>query len=266
MLDIGRNKGHQLIGLPQHRREHNASDNDTGAAAENRTASGVFQVFGDDGNIAVAQGFQCAHLGALLIHHAGHGGDAHQRRHQQEEGRKHPGNARHNIRVAVQGVIADVGGSVQNIYLRFGNISNGLLCVLQFLGGFFQLLLCFTEFFVRLLPGFFQCCPAVGQLLLAFLQFLFACLQLPFALPELLAAVLQLLLTAGNLLIAVDNLAVHGGTLVSDFGVAIPNLLATGTDLLPLGKQVFPLGFQLCLLGGYLVHLGIQLRLLGGQL
>jgi hypothetical protein len=33
----------------------------------------------------VAQGFERAYLGALLVHHAVHGGDAHQRGHQEEE-------------------------------------------------------------------------------------------------------------------------------------------------------------------------------------
>ena len=136
--NIGGDHQDDFIRLPQHNGKHNAAQDDAHGAAQNSAAAGIQQVFGNNGPIAVAQGLQGADLGTLLLHHTGHGGDAHQRRHQQEEGREHPGHTGHNIGVTVQGAIAHIGVPVQHIHLRVGN-------VLDFVPGILELLLCLCQ-------------------------------------------------------------------------------------------------------------------------
>ena len=70
--------------------------------------SRIEEVLGHDLAVTVSKGFQNADLGALFIHHAGHGGHTHQSRHQEEEHRKHYGNSRHNRGIIIEANITGV--------------------------------------------------------------------------------------------------------------------------------------------------------------
>ena len=110
---------------------------------------------------------------AVFVHHAGHGGGSHQRRHKEEEHREHPGNGVHAVGVLGKGDAAHGGGAVQHIPLAFFDLAHLLLGVVQLGKAVCQFLLCLSFLALVLGAGFFQLglpgiilCPALFQLLL----------------------------------------------------------------------------------------------------
>ena len=159
-------------------------------APQQRSAAGVKEVLEQDGPPAIAHGHQYAQLGALLLHHAGHGGDAHQRRQQEEEQREHTGNSRHNVGVALEAYIAHVGVPAQHIGVR-------LFQILQLLPGIVQFPLMVGQFpfaVLQLLPGALQLGTCLLQLGLGRRQLPGRLLQLLLILRKLRRCGVQLLL------------------------------------------------------------------------
>ena len=87
-------------------------------AAEKAGRQGIDQILGNDGSFSVAQGLEGAHLGAVLFHHAGHGGQTHQSGHQNKEYREDGGDAVHPLGVVGKFAVTGVVGPVQQIPFR----------------------------------------------------------------------------------------------------------------------------------------------------
>ena len=172
---------HDVIGVPEDLGKDVGASHKADGAPQQRSAAGVKEVLEQDGPPAIAHGHQYAQLGALFLHHAGHGGDAHQRRQQEEEQREHTGNSRHNVGVALEAYIAHVGVPAQHIGVR-------LFQILQLLPGIVQFPLMVGQFpfaVLQLLPGALQ----LGTCLL---QLGLGCRQLPGRLLQLLLRLCQL--------------------------------------------------------------------------
>ena len=91
--------------------EHGDADDGSGDARRGR----VGQVLAGDGGGAVAERLVGADLDALVLHHAGHGGQGHERGHQEEHGREHVGDAVHAFAVALIAGRALALGAVEHV-------------------------------------------------------------------------------------------------------------------------------------------------------
>ena len=236
------------VRIPKDHGENGAAQQNAQSAANHSGAACIEQVFTNDSTIAVAQGFQCTDLGTLFLHHAGHGSDAHQGSHQQEESREHPGNACQNVCVAVEGRIAGVGIAVQNVDFRIGHGINGLPGIRQLLGCIGKLLLGLCQFRICLSLALFILCTAFIQLGLCFFQRSEACFQFR-------TAGIQFLLTGRQLQCAGFNLRLGGSKLVFrlDLGTlqlqqaeiqcsqAVGQRFLGGSQFLLFSQQFFPL-------------------------
>ena len=265
-LDHGLHKQHDLVGLPQDRRKNDAAQSHTQQAPQYRAASCIEQVLTDDGSAAVAQSLQGADLGPLLVHHTGHGGDADQRCHQQEEHREHPGHTGDNIRAAVQGAVTDVAVSVQNVDIVLCDLSDFFLCVLQLRSGIGKLLLRPGKFLLGLAFALLVIDPALGKRFPAFFQRCLALCQVFFGLLQFLFIFPDLLPAADKRLPCGCKLIVHIGSLPGDLLKALQNLLPALPNLLPGSQQLFLLCLKLGFCGIDLLQLGIQFCLLGPKL
>ena len=132
---------HDAIAEPYDLRECPCPQKEAGHTAGQRSQAGIHQIFGHDSALTVAQGFQHANLGPLLLHHPVHGGDAHQRRHQEEEHGEDVGNALHDGGIVLKADIADIGVPIQHIGIRLGQLRKLLLGVLDLSPGVRYLLL-----------------------------------------------------------------------------------------------------------------------------
>ena len=167
---MGLDVQHDFINRPQQNGEKGAADHQSQSAAQHSTAAGIDHVFADDGSIAVAQCLQGSDLGALLFNHPGHGGDTHQRGHQQEEHREYPGDTGHNIRAAVQRIVAYVGVSVHDEGLGALQIIDLLTGIRQLNFGIRQLLLGIGDLLLPFCLAVFVFHPTVVNLLLGVVQ------------------------------------------------------------------------------------------------
>ena len=137
---------HDVVGVPDDVRQTRGPDEEAQQAAEQRGEPGVEQVLGHDDRRGIAHGLEGADLGALLVHHPRHGGDADQCRHQHKEHREHHRHAVDNGAVVFKGHIAGIGRAVQGkelrpdrvLQLRF-SLGQLLFRVLQLLPGFSEL-------------------------------------------------------------------------------------------------------------------------------
>ena len=109
---------HHLVRLPDDRRQHVRTGEKARGAADQGRADGVRQVFADDPPAGKAEGPQHADLGALFVHHPRHGGDADQRRHEEEEQREHPRDALDDVAVALKADVAHIGLAAEEPDLR----------------------------------------------------------------------------------------------------------------------------------------------------
>ena len=170
-------------------------------------------------------------MGTFLVDHPGHGGDAHQGRNQNEEHRKYPGDTRHNIRGAVQIVIAHVAVPVQNDQIRrihrvnfIPGIQQLFLRVLQFRFGVCQFLFGILFRLLVFLPAILQFLFSLFPLAPANVNFLFRVVQLGLIGPHFLLALVDLRLCVRKLLLGGGLLAFQRGIAGLDCRHGIRNL------------------------------------------
>ena len=120
-VEVERERGqaehHGLVGFPNDQRKDHKANGHADHAAQDAGGQAVKEVFAYDLCVGVSQGFQGAHLQAVLVHHAGHGGGGHQRRHQEEEHREHPRNGGHPVGILFKGDKTHGAAPVQHIPL-----------------------------------------------------------------------------------------------------------------------------------------------------
>ena len=164
----------------------------------------VTHVFDGNGALGVAQSLHAADGHPLLLHHAGHGGQTHQSRHQEENKGEYAGQVAHAVGVHGVADKAHVGVPVQQVPLtvvQIVQIPLGLLHLLLGVGDLslslrlaVQILLIAVGVLglavVQLLFGVSQFSQSVSTLLL---QGLLAVLELDEAVLVLLLAVLPIL-------------------------------------------------------------------------
>ena len=132
------------ISSPEHPGNEPGAEEKAKDAADQAGRAGIDDVFQADKPLVIAHGLPHAHLGALLVHHAGHGGSADQGSHQKEKHREHHGYLLDDGRVLLKGSIAHVlapgqdidGGrfDVIQLLLRLGKVGIGLGDLLLGLG------------------------------------------------------------------------------------------------------------------------------------
>ena len=149
---------------------HNAAANCRNGAIEDELHS--------DGAGAIAHGFDGADFRPLLLHHSGHGGQAHQRRHNEENHREHIRQIVHALGILIVAHKAIVAAPIQYINVR-------RLDFLDLLLGIVNLLLTVGYFLIRFGLGILQLLLAVLVFLLAVLQLLLAVRQLRFSIGNL---------------------------------------------------------------------------------
>ena len=93
---------HHGVGIPDDGGEQIEAHQQAEHAACHGGGHGVDHILCHDGFFAVAQRLHGADLQPFLLHHAGHGGQGHQRRHQEEEHREYPGDGLHLLHVGFQ--------------------------------------------------------------------------------------------------------------------------------------------------------------------
>ena len=202
---------HDIIPLPDHLRQEIRARRDAHHAAEHRSAPGVEEIDQEDRAVGVAHGLQNARLRTLLIDHARHCRDAHERRHGEEKQREHTRDAPHDIRIALKAGIADVAAAVQHEHVRV------------------------FELFERVLP--------VLILLLRIGQLLFAVRELHFGVGDVLLAIRELLLRVGKLGFRVGDLLFGLGLAAVVIGPAVRQLLlCVGQLLLAIGELLLCVG------------------------
>ena len=157
---------HDVVGVPDKIRKPRGPQEEAQQAAEQGREPGVEQVLGHDDGRRIAHGLERADLGALLVHHARHGGDADQRRHQHEEHREHHRDAVDDGAVVLKGHIAGIGRAVKGEELRPDRIFQLRLALGEFLLRVFQLLPGIRELALGLFLPLLVLIAAVGQLLL----------------------------------------------------------------------------------------------------
>ena len=198
-------------------------------------------------------------MGALLLHHPGHGGQRHQGRHQEEEDGEHLGDGLHLGGVAAEAREADVSVPVQHVPLRLADIRDFLLGVLD-VG------LRVGQLFVRLRLGLVvfrlsvgQLLPGVGQLFLVGRDFRPPVVQF-------LLGVGQLFLVPGNLRRPVVQLLLRRRKGLLRLGLPGGQGGLPGGQLLLAGRQrpgLLVVCRQPRLIGGaLLVQLGLEGRCL----
>ena len=237
--------------------EDNGGDNgDAHSQAQHAPEEGgkeaVPHVLQGDGAAAVAQSLQAADLHPLVLHHAGHGGQAHQGRHQEENQGEHTGQIAHALRVLLVGHIAHVGVPAQNVPLAVLNLGYLPAGVVELLPGIGQL-------FLRLRL-------AVGILLLAVQQLLIAVVQLFPGVRQLLLRVGQLAGQGGPGLLQVGHAVVVLLPAVVQLGPGVRQLLFAIQNLLPGILQLGPAVVQLLLGVGQLLPAVVQLPAAVSQL
>ena len=109
---------HDVIRHPQDLREDVRPADKPDDAAEERRAPGIEEVLEDDGPVSEAERHERAKLCALILDHAGHRRDAHERRQQEEKQREHARYARDDVRVALEAGVADVRAAAEDIGVR----------------------------------------------------------------------------------------------------------------------------------------------------
>ena len=186
--------------------QHAAAEQDAQHAAQHRGRERIADVFGRDRALRIAQRLHRADLQALLLHHARHGRQRHQRRHQEEDRREHLPDCADAVGVHA---VFDVGlnalavkdvpfrhGKVGKLFLRVGHFLLRLVDVR--LGAdalFVKLRLRVVKFLLRVLVFL----SPVGKLLLRVLE-------LPLVFADLLLRVADLLLTVDQLLLVFGDL------------------------------------------------------------
>ena len=168
---------HDVIGKPDDIRQTDGSGEEAQQAAQQGGEPGIEQILGHDDRRGIAHGFEGADLGALLIYHAGHGGDTDQGGHKHKEHRKHHRDAVHDGAVVLKGNIAWIGRAVECKKLRLQRIFQFRLSVGQLLLCILQFLPCLSELAVSLVLAVVILHPASGQLLFRVLQLLSAGLE-----------------------------------------------------------------------------------------
>ena len=127
--DVGK-AVHDVVSLPDDFGKCHRADEHAGKAAHAGGCACIKKVSLHDLPGGVAQRFQGAYLSALFVHHAVHGGHAHQSCHQEEEYREDLRHAFNYAGVVFEAGIAGVGISVKNVnsgllylaYLGFGHV------------------------------------------------------------------------------------------------------------------------------------------------
>ena len=258
--------------------EDNSGDNgDAHSQAQHAPKEGgeetVPHILQGDGAAAVPQGLQAADLHPLVLHHAGHGGQAHQGRHQEENQGEHAGQVAHPLRILLVGHVAHVGVPVQDVPLAVLNLGHLPAGVVELLPGVGQLLL-------RLGPAVGVLGLAVQQLLIGVVQLLLGVgelagqgglglFQIGYAVVVLLPAVVQLGPAVCQLGLAVQNFlpgVLQLGPAVGDLLLGVSQLSPAVVQFLPAVGKLLPAVLQLCpglkqglfrLLG--LLHAGLKL-------
>ena len=160
----GQAEHHGLIGLPDDGGEDDEAHRHAQDAAQDAGGQAVEQVLARNGCVGVAQRFQGAHLQAVLVHHAGHGGGGHQCRHQEEEHREDPCDGVHPVGILLKGDEAHGAVPVEDVPLA-------VLDVRDLLFGIVDLLLAVSEFLFRL--GFLRLVFGAGGVQLLFAGIVF---------------------------------------------------------------------------------------------
>ena len=154
---------HNTVRCKDDPRNQRCTDGRTHNAAAHCRDGAVQDKLHGNGAGAVAHGLDGADFRPLLLHHSGHGGQAHQRRHQEEDHREHIRQIRHALGILVVAHKAVVAAPIQYINVR-------RLDVLDFRLGIVDLLLAVGDFLVSLGLGTRQFLLAVAIFLLTILQ------------------------------------------------------------------------------------------------
>ena len=100
-----RQLGHEeydAVGLHDDGGQHLGQREDAQNAADPAGRGCVCEVFGGDARATVAKRLERADEGTLLLHHARHGGEGHESRHEEEDEREHRGDAVHAVGVRLE--------------------------------------------------------------------------------------------------------------------------------------------------------------------
>ena len=267
---------HDVVGVNDDIGEQPAAYCQTDDAARNAGNGGVNQVFGGDFRCGVAQGLQGAHLLALLLHHAGHGGQGHQSRHQEEEQGEHRGNGGNLVGVGVIAGKAGVVGPGVDVPLAFFNFSDFAFRVCQFLLRVGKLLLGLRVALVVVSPAAFKLLTALLQLHKSLVVLGLGVVQLGLSAGEFRLSCLDALLELGRAGVQLSLAVVQSHLLILQ-GLSLGvQLLLIGVQLglacLPLGQPLLVLGVAFlpgCQSGGGVRSLsgqGVQPFLQGGKL
>ena len=218
----------QTNGQPQHRTNHTGEE----------PIAHILYGYAPPGK---SHGFQPTDGSALLLHHAGHGGQAHQSCHQEEDQREYRRQVGNPVGIHAVADIPGVGVAVQDVPFSILQQREVPLGLLHFLAAILQLVLCLL--------------PALGVAFIAFLIGLFPVLPLLQAGFVVLPPLIQFLSGGLQLALAALQLA-HTGA-VFDFPLV---QLCFGGIQLGLGLiQLRLAGLQFLPLGGVLLRLGVSL-------
>ena len=100
-----RQLGHEVydaVGLHDDGGQHLGQREDAQNAADPAGRGCVCEVFGGDARATVAKRLERADESTLLLHHARHGGEGHESRHEEEDEREHRGDAVHAVGVRLE--------------------------------------------------------------------------------------------------------------------------------------------------------------------
>ena len=218
---------HDAVGIVNDGGEQLEAHSEPQPAAQYRRAQRVDKIFLLDLPVGIAQRFQRADLSALLLHHTGHCGQAHQCRHRQEE---YWENGRNVIDSC--GVIAKFAHTQcqllagiqvplrrRELFQHFFGIGQLQLAPVQLGLAVRYLLAGIGAFLLEFLFPVRQLDAGLGQLPLAAVQPLFGLFQLGFIGIQLFAAVLQLFFAAFVLAGRAGYLFFHGGKIIVHCGL-----------------------------------------------
>ena len=132
---------HGLVSLPDDRGEDDEAHHHAEDAARNAGRKAVEQIFARDHGVGVAQRLEGAHLQPVLVHHAGHGGGSHQRRHKKEEHREDPRDGVHPVGVLLEAGEAHGAAPVEHIPCAALDVADLLLGIVNLLLAVGELLL-----------------------------------------------------------------------------------------------------------------------------
>ncbi len=246
--DDGGHVIHDAVGPPDHLGEDLEAHGQAQGAARHRGQHGVEHVFARDGQLAVTQGLEGADLSPLLLHHAGHGGQTDQGRHQEEENREHLGDVVDALSIRDKAGESGQGAAVEDIPLALVQFGKGLL-------GVGDLSVGVGDFLVRLGFLLVVLLLAVSQLLLGLLQLGPAVLQLDSAVGQLLFRFVQGLLAGAPLSgeLGLPRLDLFAGLLK-----LFASLLQLGFAAIQGGKALVVLGQRRVISGFALIILGLE--------